>query len=83
MCNVAFKQLLDNYETVTGVAETVSAQEEQENWNFIDLVAETQVMREAHRFLVAKGKSSPEPEAFKRLLYKLWFKIYKRTREDE
>ena len=36
-----FIKLLDNYETGTGVAEVVTAEEEQENWAFINSCMET------------------------------------------
>jgi hypothetical protein len=38
-----FIKLLDNYETGTGVAEVVTAEEEQENWAFINACVQTKV----------------------------------------
>ena len=38
-----FIKLLDNYETGTGVAEVVTAEEEQENWAFINACMQTKV----------------------------------------
>ena len=34
----------------------------------------------AHRYLASKGKSSRNMSDFKRQLYDLWFKLYRRTR---
>ena len=76
----AFIALLDNYERETGVPETVTPQEERENWHFINLVVETPVMKEAYRFLKAKRKVSPDPDKFKKELHDMWFKLYRRTR---
>jgi len=78
----AFRALLDNYESDTNKAEVVSTEEERENWNFIELICATPVMIEAHRFLSAEHKVSADMNEFKRLLYDIWFKLYKRTRED-
>lgn len=40
-----FINLLDNYETSTGVSETVTSEELQENRVFIDAMMETDVMK--------------------------------------
>lgn len=40
-----FINLLDNYETSTGVSETVTAEELQENRLFINAIMETDVMK--------------------------------------
>lgn len=40
-----FINLLDNYETSTGVSETVTAEELQENRVFINAIMETDVMK--------------------------------------
>ncbi|KAK2183334.1 hypothetical protein NP493_315g03068 [Ridgeia piscesae] len=78
----AFKNLLNNYEVETGRPEEVTAEEQQENCRFIDLIVDTDVMREAHQYLVGKGKAPEDENAFKRLLYDIWFRLYKRSRED-
>jgi poly(U)-specific endoribonuclease len=76
-----FIKLLDNYETGTGVAEVVTAEEEQENWAFINACMQTKVMKKAHQYLASKHKVSSSEHAFKIKLYELWFKLYRRTRE--
>ena len=80
---LAFIALLDNYESSTGVAETVTEQEEKENWNFINLVFETEVMKLAHKFLVYKGKVSKDVREFKKQFYDMWFKLYRRSRSSK
>ncbi|XP_042353313.1 poly(U)-specific endoribonuclease-C-like isoform X2 [Plectropomus leopardus] len=75
-----FINLLDNYETSTGVAETVTSEELKENRLFIDSMMETEVMKRAHQFLVKEGKSSSDPGQFKRQLYDIWFRLYHRDR---
>ena len=37
-------------------------------------------MKYAHNYLVSKGKSQRDIGQFKRQLYDLWFKLYRRTR---
>jgi len=39
-------------------------------------------MKEAHSFLRDKGKAPGAINDFKKLLYKLWFKLYRRTKGD-
>lgn len=39
-------------------------------------------MKTAHKYLVSKGKSPGDLGAFKRQLYDLWFKLYRRSRES-
>ena len=78
---VAFRALLDNYESESGKQEEVTSEEEDENRNFLDAVLETAVMQEAHAFLVEQDKSPEDVDEFKQQLYNIWFKIYKRLRE--
>jgi poly(U)-specific endoribonuclease len=82
MSFIAFRALLDNYETETGQAEEVTEEEFKENVNFINLIMETGIMKEVHSYLVEKEKAPAEVDDFKRLLYKIWFKLYRRSRED-
>ena len=82
LCTIAFIALLDNYESSTGVAETVTEQEEKENWTFIDLVFGTKVMEHAYKFLKFKGKANPDFIKFKHEFYNLWFQLYKRSKES-
>jgi len=74
----AFIALLDNYVSETGVAEVVTNEERKENNNFVDLVFETTVMKDAHKFLVEQGKADKDVNTFKREFHDMWFKMYKR-----
>lgn len=78
----AFIALLDNYESKTGVPEVVTKQEQQENWRFINLVFESDVMKEAYRFLKAHKKADADVDEFKKEFYNLWFRLYRRTRGE-
>uniref|UniRef100_A0A8C7YLF0 Uridylate-specific endoribonuclease n=1 Tax=Oryzias sinensis TaxID=183150 RepID=A0A8C7YLF0_9TELE len=75
-----FINLLDNYEMSTGVSETVTAEELQENRLFIDAIVKTDVMKCAHKYLVRKRQSPSDLAQFKRQLYDIWFKLYHRDR---
>ena len=75
---LAFTALLDNYESSTGVAETVTVAEERENWNFINSIFETEVIKFTHNFLVRKGKVSQHVGEFKKQFYDMWFKLYRK-----
>lgn len=75
-----FINLLDNYEVSTGVSETVTSEELQENRLFIDAIVKTNIMKCAHKYLVRKGKSPSNTEEFKRQLFDIWFRLYHRQR---
>ncbi|KAK9538796.1 hypothetical protein VZT92_003945 [Zoarces viviparus] len=75
-----FINLLDNYESSTGVSEKVTSEELQENRLFIDSMMETDVMKCAHQYLVRKGQSPSDSGQFKRQLYDIWFRLYHRDR---
>ncbi len=78
-CNIsAFRQLLDNYETETGVKEVVTDEEESENLDFINEIMKTPVIQKLHHFLVSEDKANKNVDQFKQQLYDLWFKLYKR-----
>ncbi|KAK3604497.1 hypothetical protein CHS0354_001177 [Potamilus streckersoni] len=77
-----FRNLLDNYELECGVAENVTEQEKKENRDFIDAIMETSVMHEAHQYLVRKRLAPKDVIEFKRLLYKTWFTLFRRTKGD-
>ena len=77
-----FRALLDNYEEDTSKREVVTQKEREENVAFIEAIMETEVMKETHRFLFANNKAPSDEDEFKEWLYDLWFKIYRRTRED-
>lgn len=76
----AFIALLDNYETATGVAETVTETEYKENWRFINLVYSTKCMELCYKYLKFKGVVKVSPAEFKKEFYDMWFKMYRRTR---
>lgn len=78
----AFVNLLDNYESDMDKPEVVTAEEEEENWNFLGLLMETEVMKEVHRFLVSLNKAPSDVHHFKKNLYNIWFQMYKRLQED-
>lgn len=75
-----FIKLLDNYESTTGVAERVTAEELTETNQFLDAVLQTEVMKRAHRYLVSKGQSSSDLRQFRSQLYTIWFHLYHRDR---
>lgn len=78
----AFRALLDNYVSSTNEEEIISREEEDENWKFLDLICNTDVMNEAYNFLLLNKKVSNDKNEFKRILYNIWFKIYYRTNND-
>ena len=71
--------MLDNYEPETGVDEELTDQEIREENRFLDACLNTQVMREAHKFLVREGKCGDDYQDFKELLYLIWFDGYSRS----
>lgn len=78
-----FRMLLDNYESATGIAETVTRAELSENRAFLAACMKTNPMRYAHRFLAAKGMCEADEDDFLKQVEKLWFKLYRRdTRGD-
>lgn len=76
----AFIKLLDNYESDTGVAETVTEEELRENKHFTDLVFASKPMQLAHKFLAYKGKATKDVAKFKQEFYDMWFRLYRRSR---
>jgi len=77
-----FMALLDNYKAETGEAEDVSSEERKENWAFLNAILETAPMQFCHKYLHQKDpeKIPSDTQEFKRLLYKIWFDLYKRER---
>ena len=73
-----FYALLDNYERSTGTAETVTHEEKQENWAFLNAIMQTDCMKYVHKYLVRKNLASQSEKGFKSELYKLWFNLYRR-----
>jgi len=80
--SAAFRALLDNYESDTRHPETVTPEEERENYYFLDVIMETSVMQTTHEFLISQGKAPADVSAFKQLLYSIWFHLYKRRHGD-
>lgn len=78
-----FYRLLDNYEKTTGVQETVTKEEINENRQFIDQIMATRPINYLRKYLAIKGKAPKDKIAFKKELYRIWFNLYKRkTRND-
>ncbi|VDP77426.1 unnamed protein product [Echinostoma caproni] len=75
----AFFQLMDNYVPALGIRETMDTKEKSEVNAFLDAVVSTQVMQEAHQFLVSKRLSPAGKRDFKEQLYNIWFKFYRRN----
>ena len=80
---LAFRALLDNYESEVDKPEEITETEEQENWHFLDLIINTPVMQHTHQYLVDQGKAKEDPEEFRKQLYDIWFRLYRRCRSDE
>ena len=62
------------------MSETVTSEEVAENRRFIDAIVATKLMKHAHQYLVSKGKVPSNEGEFKRRLYDIWFKLYRRTK---
>jgi poly(U)-specific endoribonuclease len=80
----AFYQLLDNYISATGTAETVSAAEKQEAQSFLAAIMETAPMQFCHSYCHAKKPNDvPANRAdFVQLLQTVWFDMYRRDGRD-
>lgn len=78
----AFMALLDNYKAETGQAENVTSHEKTENWTFLKTIMQTAPMQFCHKYLHAKkpGEVPADAMDFMRLLYTIWFDLYKRER---
>jgi len=79
----AFMALLDNYERAVGVAETVTYTEKKEIQTFLSECLKTPLMKYAHKWLVSKKLSDPDPKKFLRQLQKMWFGMYKRDHDSK
>jgi len=75
-----FYDLLDNYESNTGVEEVMTHQEIIEMKKFIDIIVETEPMKIAKNYLNSKGWAPEDQEEFKDWLWDVWFTLYKRGR---
>lgn len=77
-----FLALCDNYTPEVGKKEVVTRGEMRENWNFLEAIMQSQPMQFCHKFCHQKNPDLVPASAkgFKEILYKLWFKLYKRSR---
>ncbi|XP_069087030.1 uridylate-specific endoribonuclease C-like [Pleurodeles waltl] len=73
------KALLDNYDRMTGTAETVPGSEIQEQDAFLEEIFKTQVINKLYNFLSSKGFYASQLE-FKRDLKEMWFGLYTRSK---
>jgi len=78
-----FIALLDNYERGSGVAETVSANEQAEERALIIEMMGTPCMKYLHKYLLAKGLAPAGEDQFKTVLNELWFKLYRRVVDND
>ncbi|XP_076463170.1 poly(U)-specific endoribonuclease-A-like isoform X5 [Babylonia areolata] len=77
----AFHALLDNYEMDVMEDEEVTWEERKENWDFLRAIMKTEVMKEAHAFLISKGQAPSEEDDFTRMLHDIWFRLFRRKGE--
>ncbi|NWV26399.1 ENDUC protein, partial [Origma solitaria] len=70
--------LLDNYEPRTGRDEKETAEEQQEQKEFLDAALDTPVLALLERFVLRKGLY-PSAEAFRADLHSMWFGLYSRS----
>ncbi|NXU96496.1 ENDOU endoribonuclease, partial [Cettia cetti] len=73
----SFIKLLDNYQRATGREEEVTAEELQEQDQFLEEVMKTELMQKLFVFLQGKGRFSSRQE-FVRALQQMWFGLYSR-----
>lgn len=74
----ALLRLFDNYSRSTGTTEVVTTEEKKENWDFLNAVLQTRIMKYAHEILVSKGVAAKSMSDFARELHEIWFTLYKR-----
>ncbi|NXK98450.1 ENDOU endoribonuclease, partial [Formicarius rufipectus] len=73
----SFIKLLDNYQRATGREEEVTAEELQEQDNFLREVMKTEIMKKLFAFLHGKNRYGSEQE-FLEDLKEMWFGLYSR-----
>lgn len=78
----AFVNLLDNYVAETGVSENVSNVERREITVFLSAIMQTAPMQFCHQYLRTKipDKVPADTAGFIKVLHKIWFELYTRTR---
>jgi len=72
--------LYDNYVADVSVNEVVTDEERREDDAFLDAVMDTSVMKQAHQFLVSKGRADADETHFKEYLRTVWFGMYSRSK---
>lgn len=72
------KALFNNYELDTTVNEHSSAQEKNEENDFIDELLKTNVMRTLMQYLQTRNVVTSDPKTHKELLKTIWFTMYSR-----
>lgn len=80
-----FIDLLDNYEAQTGKEESFSAKEQKEIDGFLKAVLATPVMKHCHAYChaLAPDKVPADQAGFQKLLYHIWFELYRRERSGK
>ncbi|KAJ9069762.1 hypothetical protein DSO57_1015258 [Entomophthora muscae] len=78
-----FYDLMDNYHSETGVEEVFGAKEEGEIEAFLKAFSQTKPGQYLHQYLVAKRLCSGDPITFRRMLYDIWFKLYRRGGKND
>lgn len=73
-----FYILLDNYNPSQGSHEVVTSEEKQEQTAFIEEISRTAPIKYLHKYLVAKGLTSPNYSVFKGKLNSIWFDLLDR-----
>ena len=58
--------------------EEVTWEERQENWDFLRAIMRSEVMKEAHRFLVEKQQAPEDEDEFMKMLHDIWFRLFRR-----
>ena len=58
--------------------EEVTWEERRENWDFLRAIMKTEVMKEAHKFLVSKEKAPEDEGDFMKMLHDIWFRLFRR-----
>ena len=79
----AFIELLDNYIATTGTPEVVTCAERKENYDFLNKIMATPVMKYCHSYLSQKGLVPVDKEEFISFMYNLWFGLYRRSTEND
>lgn len=76
-----FYALLDNYVAATGVSENVTDTERREVKAFLRAIMETGPMQFCHKYCRTNADNIPsDKEGFMKLLQKIWFSLYRRSR---